>query len=185
VNAVGIFSQNISPTWRVVTLELHPSEKRFWYYQACVTLSDGRPFLVFAKLQKSCSNLGVRIPTINIMNAWASIILRFGETRVILVADSYYLSQDAKDALEAQGIKYCVSVDHTRFKYIDDLVDKSKVTKPSEWAGIWCEETKNLYVYNHDVDVGKKYNLSNCFVRKERRNNSDGGGKFIVPGYTH
>lgn len=90
--------------------------------------------------------LGEKIPTIDVMEKWAILVKAKGHVETMLVADSYYLTQDARSLLSDLGVRYICSIAKQRFHGLIEEV-KSRVEKPGQWASSWNDDTKELLTY--------------------------------------
>lgn len=129
-------------------------------------LSNGKPFLLYARTHASDKTVGKSIPTSEIVGEWADIVLRLGTPQTMLVFDSYYLDNAGRNLLLEKDVKFVASVQAHRFERLTDLV-KHKVEKPGQQAGVYKPETAELFVHvwDHNKDIGKKYVYSNAFTR--------------------
>lgn len=120
------------------------------------------------KVHATEKQLGTKIPTIDVMEMWANVVKAKGVDKTILVADSYYLTQDARSLLSDLGVRYMCSITKERFH---DLIleVQSQVEKPGQWSAAWNEDTGELltYYWSTDKDVGKKYVLTNALFKED------------------
>jgi hypothetical protein len=134
---------------------------------------------LFGRVHAVETQLGQKIPTIDVMEQWAAIIKEKQDVTTILVADSYYLTEDARSLLSDLGVRYLCSITKGRFY---DLVEevKSRVEKPGQWTSSWNDDTGELltFYWNCDKNVGKKYTLTNALFKEQGRT-----PKHSIPGY--
>ena len=129
-------------------------------------LSNGKPFVLYARTHASDKTIGKSIPTSEIIGEWADVVLRLGTPKTMLVFDSYYLDTAGRNLLLEKDVKFVASVQAHRFVQLTDLV-KHKVEKPGQQAGVYKPETAELFVHvwDQNKDIGKKYVYTNAFTR--------------------
>ena len=127
--------------------------------------------MLWGKVHATEKMLGTKIPTIDVIEKWTEVVKAKGVDETILVADSYYLTEDACSLLSDLGVRYMCSITKERFYGLVDEV-KSRVEKPGQWAASWNDNTGELltYYWSTDKDVGKKYLLTNALFKEVGRN---------------
>lgn len=123
--------------------------------------------MLWAKVHAVETMLGEKIPTIDIMESWAKVIMKKGETETILVADSYYLTEAARSSLSDLKVRYLCSIQRDRFAGLVAEVE-DRVEKPGQWASAWNDETGELltHYWSTDKDIGKRFVLTNAFFKE-------------------
>lgn len=142
-------------------------------------LSSGAPYFLFGRVHAVEKQLGIKIPTIDVIEQWAAIIQQHGVDETILVADSYYLTEDARAVLNGLQVKYVCAITKERFPSLVEEV-QTRVEKPGQWAGAWNDETGELltYYWSTDKDVGKKFVITNSLFETKGKT-----PKHTIPAY--
>lgn len=159
-----------------------PDRIGLWFYELCCQITGGLPFLLYLRLWdsvKSSKDGHEAIPVSEIVKEWSEVVRRLN-VYSILAADSYYFDTTSRQYCNdpATFTRYISSVEPGRFAELVDLV-KFGVTTSGKWAGVWNEQSKELFVHNWSLNIGKKYMLSNAYTRKAKRY----GDKWTIPGY--
>lgn len=84
----------------------------------------------------------------------------------ILCFDSFYSSKAALDHLSEWGFRYVCALGMDKMPELQHKV-RHDVTQPGNWAALWHEDEKLLYVLCWDRDkknIGKKQVISNCYI---------------------
>lgn len=93
----------------------------------------------------------------------------------ILVFDSYYTDNTSVDILLEEEVPFIGSVRLDRFKELEKLVKLSsnEVVKPGQGISYLNSDNNLLFLYQWDVnqDIGKKFVISNGYVKKTKRRN--------------
>ena len=125
--------------------------------------------MLASRTHSADTEVGEKIPTSEIMAEWGKIIKDKGPNTII-VADSYYLDNPGRDMLVKNDIQFICAINIDRFAALKAVV-APLVTKPGEMAAIFNEELQEVFVHvwDQDVNVGKKYVLSNAFRMEKKR----------------
>ena len=85
-----------------------------------------------------------------------------------------------------RGIAFVGSVKPDRFDELFNMA-KTQVEKPGDWAGVYSDATKEMFVYVYDTNsnVGKKCCYTTAFRKRVRRRgeNDSVTGRYVIPGY--
>jgi Transposase IS4 len=158
-----------------------PSKVGHWIYELVVTLSSGKPFLLYLRLRDSNKNQNTSIPVITIVKEWMNLVQSFGNTS-ILVFDSYYTDRASVDLLvkSSPPVKFIGTVNPTRFSSLVNIVKKN-VTKAYEWCSIYNEKSELMLTMNRpDLNASSsKYVMTNVYS-KRARNSNDSTSKEIL-----
>ena len=162
-----------------------PDRIGIWFYEGCIQLSNGLPFLLYISLRNLCNddiNDGAPEKVHYIVKQWVESITHFGINGVLLAFDSYYFSAATREYLlsKSENVKYCASVTCDKLKFAMDklktsMIDLDKnVNKPGDWHAIHTTATNETLTKVHDATpgVGVKHNMCNHLVRKARPNKS-------------
>lgn len=166
-----------------------PDRVGLWFYELSARLSNGRPYLLYMRMHESDPSRGRSIMTKEIVMDWANIVSRNDDQfmhnpSTILVMDSYYLTENARDELLQKELKFIAAIQGNRFKSLFEQINP-KVERPGQWEGIYHRATHQLLVLHDDkalVGGGNKRKLvlTNAFERKVKRPKY----KNIIPAYT-
>jgi hypothetical protein len=157
-----------------------PDQIGFWFYELMARFSNDDFFILYARAQDSCKGIDESIPTIEVIKEWGEIIKKFKEKNKnegsVLVNDSYYTTEGGRQWLNDEKIKYICAIATNRFPLLMDAIALvgHQVTKPGETAAIILPTTGELFVHHWDPDVNvdKKYVLSNAFEKAPRTRRS-------------
>ena len=98
--------------------------------------------MIWARVHTIEKKLGIKIPTIEVLEQWAEVVTNKGVPETILVADSYYITEDAHSSLSDLGVCYICSTKERFHSLVEEV--KSRVEKPGQWAASWNDETGEL-----------------------------------------
>lgn len=116
----------------------------------------------------------------NVVDIWTDIIKQYPPTGTILLMDSYYMDNTAKDHLDKNGIRYLASFNANRFKDVQEYLTP-KVRQKGDWAGIFDPIHNHAIIYHWHVNdkIHKKWVMGNACTKTRSRAKSD-----IVPLFT-
>jgi len=158
-----------------------PARIGLWHYQAAVYLECGLPVVIYTRCHCASSKMGEKVPTVEIVEDWANLVLDREEDSV-LVFDSYYLSKDGRRLLNEIGVKYVCALKPDRFRVIKNLLS-AKVTESGMWAAIYNKDRQETAVFHWSMDkhIGKKLCFSNAYKLKTGKRTKKG----TVPAYDY
>ena len=146
-----------------------------WVYELCVKLSNKHAYMLDMWLHDAIADLGESIPVSAVVEHWGKIIHSFNSTRMsstVLVFDSYYLDEAAREGLARKKVKYIGAVNPQRFQALTRKV-REGVNIRGQWNGLWNQQRKELIVHSYTKD-GKKYTaLSNAYHRSPTRSTTN------------
>ena len=137
-------------------------------YELCVKLASKAPYYMLDLwVHDAISLLGESIPVSKVVAHWAKIVHSFNVARMadsVLVFDSYYLDEAAREGLRAKQIRFIGAVNPKRFPVLSSLVMRG-VDQRGTWKGLWNGQRKDIIVHSF-TKQGKKYiALSNAYTR--------------------
>ena len=94
-------------------------------YELCVKLAGKAPYMLDLWLHDAISLLGESIPVSKVVAHWAKIVHSFNVARMadsVLVFDSYYPDEAAREGLRAKQIRFIGAVNPKRFPVVSSLV---------------------------------------------------------------
>ena len=116
-------------------------------------------------LHDAISLLGESIPVCKVAAHWAKIIHSFNVSKIgdsVLVLDSYYMDEAAREGLRAKQIRFIGAVNPKRFPLLSSLVMRG-VDQWGPWKGMWNGQRKEIIVHAF-TKQGKTYiALSNAY----------------------
>ena len=146
---------------------MKPDRVGLWVYELCVKLNNKASYMLDLWLHDAIGNLGEFIPVSKVVRHWGKVVHSFNTARkadTILVFDSYYMDDAAREGLAAKKIKFIGAVNPQRFPTLTRVV-REGVNLRGMWKGLWNERRKELIVYSYTKD-GKQYTaLSNAYRR--------------------
>lgn len=172
-------------------VQTKPDRIGLWFYEACVTLSNGLPYLVHAWLSTTNASEGTSTSVAECVAKWANIIVRATERNnanknTLLVMDSYYTSKDSIIACQQKEVLFVAAINSARCKQYRDTMNALgvNISKAGELGVIWHGTDKLLFIHHIDsnADIGTKYVITNAFELNPYTNRSSNGVKF---GYDH
>lgn len=155
-----------------------------WIYEACASLRNGLPLLLYLRLHTANKHVGETVPVHLVVQDWVDLLHQKGKPETILAHDHYYFSKEARDTImnASPKVKVIASVSGSeRFAVIHDLV-KKKVTESGEWAAAYNDKTSEFYLHHHDPErgVGKKSLWSVNALKVDSRVRRS---QYLIPGY--
>ena len=96
-----------------------------WVYELCVKLNNKAPYMQDLWLHAAISVLGESIPVNKVVRHWGKLDHSFNVARMadtILVFDSYYLEDAAREGLAAKNVKFVCAVNPQRFLTLTRVV---------------------------------------------------------------
>ena len=82
----------------------------------------------------------------------------------VLVFDSYYLHEGAREGLRAKQIRFIGAVNPKRFPVLSSLVTRG-VDQRGTWKGLWNGQRKDIIVHSFTKQGNKCIALSNAYTR--------------------
>ena len=140
---------------------MKPDSIGLWVYKLCVKLNNKVPYMLDLWLHDAISVLGESIPVSKVVRHWGrwSIL-----SDTILVFDSYYLDDAAREGLAAKNVKFIGAVNPQRFPTLTRVV-REGVKMRGMWKGLWNERRKELIVHSYTKDGIQYTALSNAYRR--------------------
>jgi hypothetical protein len=135
-----------------------PKKKGLWFYEQTGTTENDKSYLLDLELWKVLKEFGQVEHVIEVVKGWCNNIVDMSPKKLpVLVFDSYYASKATLDYLQEFGFRFVGSAGMNCFGPLQYKVRHS-VTKPGQWAGLYNEEEKMLYVlyWDRDEAIGKK-----------------------------
>jgi hypothetical protein len=158
-----------------------PKKKGIWFYQQIGTTPNGKSYLLDLDLWEVLKEYGQVEHVTNVVKDWCDNIVQMSEGKLpVLAFDSYYASKPALDHLQEHGFRFVGSVGLNCFEPLQYKV-RHHVTKPGQWAGLYSEEEKMLYVlyWDRDEQIGKKQVLTTAYKHYPGYLQQ----KQLIPGY--
>lgn len=151
-----------------------------WMCEMICVLPNGLPYMIGIRQRRVMRTRGEKLPVADIVRDWLPILLLkvqpqlHGETKLVAVANSFYFSHDAieiwrsSDAVD-RGVRFISATTEYKQSALAEWIT-DKVTKPGQWAGLYHEANKELFVHHWKVGVAdnkkaKKYVLTNALKR--------------------
>jgi hypothetical protein len=143
-----------------------PGRIGLWFYELCAPLRYGGQYLLFTKLHKNDEYT----PVSSIVEKWSSIVNRMQYDKRLLTMDSYYLDNNAKQALGRSGTTFIVTFTANIFRSVTKEMTK-KVKTPCDWYGIHNSTNRNtiMYHYSPEESIGRKWVMTNCAAKTVAR----------------
>jgi hypothetical protein len=156
-----------------------PDKLGIWHYELAVSLSDGSPFLIYTRTHDSDHSVGVKVPTAEVIEEWAKIIVDSSSFHTILVADSYYLDLAGLQYLRDNNVKFVCGVQKNRFADLA-AATSSAVTSSGMSAVLANTNASEVFVdcWDKNTSIGRKFVLTNAFSHKKKR-----GKPHVLVGY--
>ena len=139
---------------------MKPDRVGLWVYELCVRLSNKTSYILDLWLYDAVSLLGESIPVSKVVKHWAKVVHSFNAARMndsntLLVIDSYYLDEAAREGLADKKVKFIGAVNPRRFPVLTQMV-RADVSKKGQWKGLWNGLRKELIAHSFTKD-GKQY----------------------------
>lgn len=161
-----------------------PDKLGLWFFELCTTFDHGASYLLHLKLWRCDSKLKVKMGVWQTAQDWARVAARHNarlkNPNTIVVFDSYYMTVATVNAFAKEGVMFMGSLKKSNFNDLTAMVTE-KVAQAGDWAGVHCPQSGLTLVHkwDHDANIGKKYVLSNAFVKTRKSRDL----AFSVPVY--
>jgi len=144
-----------------------PGRIGLWFYELCGAIDRYKSYLLDLKLWQVRKEWGQTEHVADVIGDWCEVIAELSHEKLpVLCFDSHYMSAAARQLLIDYGFRYIGAASIDRFVELQHKV-RFDVTKPGQWAGLWNEETKELYVlcWDRDSNIGKKQVVTSAMKR--------------------
>jgi len=144
-----------------------PDRIGLWFYELCGAITTCKSYLLDLKLWSVRKEWGQTEHVADVIKDWCEVIAELSHKKLpVLCFDSHYMSAAARRHLIEYGFCYFGAASSDRFTDLQHKV-RFDVTKPGQWAGLWNEETKELYVlcWDRDSNIGKKQVVTSAMKR--------------------
>ena len=147
-----------------------------WFYTACGILENSSPYCLNSRCHWELTALDQNVPTSEIMVEWAELannLTNHQDLRATLIADSYYLSQEALQLLDEMGAYFICAIQKQRFEEFCTIID-ARVQKTGDMAfALTKRRNKNPLLltchWSPDSRIKKRFTMTNALVEVDNK----------------